>query len=1213
MDERLVSFLDGRPASLAECALVLTRALWHTHSEGVCDVSLHSFPLRCTVELTKLQLDVREGLTGFQFPDDATAEGLAVAAISALEPEPGPDGRLTIDCRNFSVLHILGRIATAGWYPLADLTYHAFRRIRVHHGLWLNGLTLRTIRMLAAATNEYFEGIETTTHEAWQNSVLKRLVASVNERSVGAGGVDAKRWAQAFFDILVGAGVVQPTEGRRWTVARPLDPDRMISSVFGLPTSIDGFDALFNGGMLLLDSLPTQSPEGISSYEPQPQAPVIPGRTVLAIGPFGSGKSLLSLQIAVEVARKGGAAWVIAFEQTVEECKYALEAIGFPMDGQSFDVVHDIPDAAVSLLLPEGRGVIILRHPPKEPDPNTGDYLQPFLDRLQRRLPLLKQYPLRVMIIDPINSILEAGSRSRADLRTRLFAALETAKACGVNVWIACEQTEQRPIEGRFEENIADTVIRLSAQRDSIAPQRFIEVTKSRLQRERPGKHLFRITDTGTHVVPMIDEYPFETAAFREMPSSNIDIGVPGLTKVMGEDSVERGDVLALEGPTGTSKTLFAAQFLIGRDLPYGRSLFVSDFALPHMKAFIRRAFGSDSTLHQGEKKAESDVLYLPIRLGYVDPQEILASLHAMLEEQAHRGCPIDRAAVGNTSRWELGLPLLARDPTFGSSLVWLLRRYNVTTILLCGFASHLSDTPLKNLLLEQADCVLEFSTMRAGERFRQTVRAVKTRRMNHRSGRFQLDVTNDGLRVGNETLYREVSSGGTETVPVNLYLHSETLIHRNYNRQLAEGLRAVISPKTDVKRQSHRLETGLKEFARLSAIDEVQIVQLDEFQLPHRNRTAGGDAVLHEISAPESTMLLANRLDELAARVQFSGPGGRRCFAIPFYVNISLLAYQNAALPDFPKTWENLASECARWEVDHPNTNEIFFGCQVEHANRFESFNCLFLEILSSLSPFWRKEPANSVTIATWLETAAAERDQQESLLGKALRIFRTLVKRCHDLVFQYNLDSYKRADRNEDDWEKAQFEVNRRAIVWRQWYNTLNQLLADFSATEQSSIQVVPLYGSQFQPEDYLTSAGEWYLAVPVYSASPELAVEIIKYLTTTDQEMQRLGLGIGLPTQKEFYDRPTKDSCWGSLSPYFEMDMAQIYRLVTEPSRMIRRSHFAEYAEQSGILSSHLLRILQMPGPHLTYDQMEHIIKSMLGALRLAVSGGPQSSPN
>ncbi|HEY3496897.1 MAG TPA: hypothetical protein VGK73_19495, partial [Polyangiaceae bacterium] len=87
-----------------------------------------------------------------------------------------------------------------------------------------------------------------------------------------------------------------------------LDPNFLVSRLFGFRTAITGFDVLFDGGVSLTDSGP--------------------GRVILIRGPFGSGKSILSLGLAAEVVRKGGFAAVIPLDDTTSAIESYLASFG---------------------------------------------------------------------------------------------------------------------------------------------------------------------------------------------------------------------------------------------------------------------------------------------------------------------------------------------------------------------------------------------------------------------------------------------------------------------------------------------------------------------------------------------------------------------------------------------------------------------------------------------------------------------------------------------------------------------------------------------------------------------------------------------------------------------------------------------------------------------------------------------------------------------
>lgn len=486
---------------------------------------------------------------------------------------------------------------------------------------------------------------------------------------------------------------------------------------------------------------------------------------------------------------------------------------------------------------------------------------------------------------------------------------------------------------------------------------------------------------------------------------------------------------------------------------------------------------------------------------------------------------------------------------------------------------------------------------------------------MDHRNGRFHLEATPDSLRLGNETLLRESRSGSATAVPVRLFLHSETLIHRMYNERLVGALKTSISKGARLERQMHRFDEAVLGFGQSSAVDEVQILQLDEFQLPATNRSPSGDVLLHEFRLKDRPSLLLDRLPRLQAGTCRKTEGQEpSCFAVPFYENFSLLAYRRKAFRGgFPANWTKLAVVCRQWESANPDRGKLFFGCQAAHTDRFESYNCVLFEILHSLMPLASANGGRAHSLIRWFEQANSKHmrsgvDQtRATVLAEALKIFRVLVKRSYDLISPYSLEFYNQTEMGEDDWERAQFDVNKDALVWRQWYNTLNQLLFATDFKERSEIAVRPIFGAQSDPHDYMTTAGTWYLAVPAYSAAPDLALDIVEFLTGADREWQRLSYGVGLPTRTSFYSgQPEHDDVSPSVSPYFEMQLSKLKELATNPKRVFRRSQFDFYSMFSEVLSSHLLRVLQIPDTNHTDDTIKRTIRSMLTGFDFVCEG-------
>ena len=237
------------------------------------------------------------------------------------------------------------------------------------------------------------------------------------------------------------------------------------------------------------------------------------------------------------------------------------------------------------------------------------------------------------------------------------------------------------------------------------------------------------------------------------------------------------------------------------------------------------------------------------------------------------------------------------------------------------------------------------------------------------------------------------------------------------------------------------------------------------------------------------------------------------------------------------------LAERCEAWEKEHPNKDDLFFDFP---AVTGENYNCLFLEILLSLAPV----PVGTdpeCAFRTWLASDAAI---------DASFIFRRL---CHRAYMRRG-ESIQKAQ-----LKGLRFSPDNKAQVWRHWYTTLNQMLADMPPEERASIHVGPLPKS-------ITIAGEWYLGVPEYSAAPDVALKLIKLFTTHEAESDRLRLGVGLPTRESFY---TGTSARSSISPLFAMDSTVLRGLI---KNAFRRSAVGCYSKFSTLVTLYLQDLME-----------------------------------
>jgi hypothetical protein len=136
---------------------------------------------------------------------------------------------------------------------------------------------------------------------------------------------------------------------------------------------------------------------------------------------------------------------------------------------------------------------------------------------------------------------------------------------------------------------------------------------------------------------------------------------------------------------------------------------------------------------------------------------------------------------------------------------------------------------------------------------------------------------------------------------------------------------------------------------------------------------------------------------------------------------------------------------------------------------------------------------------------------------------------------------------------------------------------------AGDTADIEVRPLFGDR-------ATSGEWYLAVPSYSAAPEVALQVIEFLTTKSRELRRRNLGIGMPTREVFYK---EDSPSEYMSPYFHMEPALMSKLVRNA---FRRSRIRDYQSIAETIAAHLHHLLESEE-----KELDSILKSLIADLK------------
>jgi KaiC/GvpD/RAD55 family RecA-like ATPase len=1049
--------------------------------------------------------------------------------------------------------------------PDHDLRYFAHRSLWISSGCRRTSTTTHLFHLLARVATQ----LRTADPEPYYRTGFLRHLEQAISSDIQLTGIprdEAEKLLRLFIESCRVTGYIgiAKTPARVDLRTEIFDPEFLLSTIYGLPTAIRGFDDLFGGGGLLLaENLPTS---------PLPQDP--PGRIIVIKGPFGTGKTLLALQLAVEVARKGGVVLSISLEQPARQAVCVLESMECLPESAYVSIVQDQLSRRRALAKKDpAHGVLAFTQASKA---SYSDFLTLLVDNSKR----LQQFPLRLINIDPTNSI-SGRTAPMVELRAHASWAFQEIREHGTNLVLVAESAQEQGNDYWFEENIADTVIHLSTSDVAGYVQRRFEIVKSRLQREQRGIHPFSIVaGEGIRI------YPSSAAVLARVKSRTIrepskthliSFGLTSMDRILGSDALMLGDVIAFKGPGGSLKTALGLLFLLGRDQPKSPANYQSLLVAARdpegtVRHILRQPFITNFIKSPTCKRTDQ-VRVCSLPSGHVNPGYIFQRLEDEFTEARRRGVHIDRVMIDNVSHWEMTCPLLRADETFGDTMLDFLRRQKVTSLLVCGADQSDREALLQRSIIDGADCVVDFDRFEFRGGHRVMVRVLKTRGMSHRHESFELSVANEELQIHpTASLIRLTKGGETRPVKIMLFLHSETDAQKQYNASFRDSVKAALSPDTDLISQDRVYMSKVMTLGPASVVDELQVLQLDEFQLPKGGSTDQQDLTLHKFERYEwREGDWRDYLAPLRTRC-WASQAGKHFIALPFYENISLIAYRNSISPATVSSWESLARACRHWEAKHPNG--IYFDFPQVSS---ENFNCLFFEILLSLAAGSANAQGSQVCLLMLLHS---------DLAVDAAKLFRQLGRRAY-------LSRPAPPDATTStSGEPLSFDVEPHAFVWRHWYTTLNQMMSKLQPPQRQRILVAPLPNN-------VAIAGEWYLGIPAYSAAADVGLDIIRLLTSKDAELNRFRLGVGLPTRSTFYAVGKNSPRRGAeISPYFSMS-AGLQGVQTLINNAFRRSDFHCYRKISRMITFYLQKVLELPkAPRL---ETRSGIRNLLAELR------------
>ena len=450
----------------------------------------------------------------------------------------------------------------------------------------------------------------------------------------------------------------------------------------------------------------------------------------LVVGTPGSGKTTLVHQIifATATTERPAIYFTVLGEPPLKMLRYQQQ-LSFFDPGKVGDVIQFVNLGQV--LLDEGLGGV--------------------LDRIVR---MVEQIHPGIVVLDSFQSLARrVQQQPGGDLDVQAFVE---RLALHLTSWQATTFLIGEYPEGALQENpistIADGIIWLNQRVDDNAVVRKIQIMKMRGQAPVPGIHTFRMTADGIRVFPRTFSPPQDPE--RSVEGERLSTGVPGLDALMN-GGIPAGNALLITGPSGTGKSVLAAQF-VAEGARHGEMGLVVLFEQVHAK-YLRWAAGFGLDLEGMAREGHLHIM--PLQRTDLTPDEAIQLVWQEVQQRKVRRLVIDsltgmEVTVTPSHREELrqGLYRLVEGlAAIGVTIALTLETVEVSTDLLMS----------NRLISFLADNILIQRYVEIAGRYERVLTVLKMRNSAHSHELRRFEITGQGIVVGDALAeYEGVSTG---------------------------------------------------------------------------------------------------------------------------------------------------------------------------------------------------------------------------------------------------------------------------------------------------------------------------------------------------------------------------------------------------------------------------------------------------------------------
>ncbi len=299
---------------------------------------------------------------------------------------------------------------------------------------------------------------------------------------------------------------------------------------------------------------------------------------------------------------------------------------------------------------------------------------------------------------------------------------------------------------------VADGIFTLTQNTHRYSVVRNLQVVKQRGRAPMLGLHALRISEAGLQVYPRMSISMDEKDRVR--PHGRAATGVAGLDALVA-GGIPTGDAVLISGPSGTGKSLMAAQF-VAAGANEGEPGVIAVFE-EHPKEYRRRATGLGIDLEGMERRGTLKLIYIrPLDLS---PDETLHAIQVAVQESGAR-----RVVIDSVSGFELALAPSFRE-TFRESLyrlVGALTGTGITVLMTMEIEQNATGLRFSPYVVSfLADDIILLRYVEIDGQLRKCIVVVKMRNSTHSKALHLYEITGHGLVVRQSLQdYRSIGTG---------------------------------------------------------------------------------------------------------------------------------------------------------------------------------------------------------------------------------------------------------------------------------------------------------------------------------------------------------------------------------------------------------------------------------------------------------------------